>query len=87
MLTAARFIQAYGAGLFLNEAWPTRDHVIPWRLFLGLFEKMDAVWARRNLEDAQAIMVALVNVMGKKDGPGRKILRDMKDRAYPEEAA
>lgn len=72
--------------MFLSDAWPTRDKVIPWRLFLALFERMDVVWARQNLEWAQSIMAALVNVMGTKDGPGQKIIRDMARKAFPEEA-
>lgn len=85
MLTAARFIHTYGAGLFLSEAWPTQDKVIPWRLFVAFYGTMDALWAKANLEQAQAIMASLSNVLGSKNGPGKELIREMARKAYPEE--
>lgn len=70
--------------MFLNEAYPTRDSVIPWRLFMILSANIETIWARANYEQARSVMAALINVMGSKDNAGSSMLKDLIRQAFPE---
>ena len=42
MLMVAQFCRCY-PGLYVSPAWPTSDHIVPWRLFDLLYEKLEDV--------------------------------------------
>lgn len=59
-------------------AYPTDDHVIPWRLFCILYDQIPAKKARRQLELSLAMIPALSG--GK---AAQELLEDLRARAYP----
>lgn len=45
----------YGYATWQNTWWPTRDHIIPWKLFLLYCQALPRIRAGRQLETAHAV--------------------------------
>lgn len=80
----ARFIRIYGAGAYWNEAHPTHDHVIPWKLFQLLSARMETMGAVDKVTTAEGVATAISLTMGQK-GTGKEPFMKLLQLAYPDE--
>ena len=67
-------------GEYHNPRWPTRDRVIPWKVFAIRMRCMWAVLAQERLQMAQSISLALSSNEG--DGPKQR--RAVVMEAFPD---
>ena len=68
-LATAMFHRFY-PGEYHNPRWPTRDHVIPWKVFAIRMRCMWAVLAQERLQMARSIGLALSGSEG--EGPRQR---------------
>ena len=81
VLIVAQFIRCYGADAYLNPAWPTADHIIPFRLFWALYAQMHSVFAWDRLNHAQATAHG-IGIALSEDGAKNVTEREL-DQAFP----
>lgn len=81
----AKFLHVYGPSLWFSEAWPTTDGVIPWRVFLLLYDQMNRVAAYNKMNDSQSIALGIAMAFGGNKGPLQSRLKDIVREAYGED--
>lgn len=78
----ARFLRTYGAEAY-RGAWPTRDLVIPFRLFFVLFHQIPALEAGERLEAIEAGRLAEALCANPKNPQLRAEMRRLAKLASP----
>lgn len=70
--------------VFWSPKWPTRDHVIPYKLFFCLMHAMTNVAAAERYELVQGVAHGHVLATNPKDSTQRSAMRALIDRGFPE---
>lgn len=73
---------------FVSPAWPTSDHIIPWRLFTAGYRRLRRILAMQRVTLAAAVQVGTLlaqPVPEKTDGKARatRLLEPHMAEAYP----
>jgi hypothetical protein len=81
----ARFIRFYGMDTWTNATWPTRDRVIPFRLFFALLAVMPGVVASEQLDDYYVAVLAGAMVHGTEEGQAHRtaMINRLVQQAHP----
>lgn len=86
-LEQARFCRTF-PGLYRHPSYPTRDQVIPYRLFYGLMGARAAVLAEERVQWTRSVLVGVGMMFEAKDTPdtksAAKAFRGDVAAAYPE---
>lgn len=90
-LAIRQFKRFYGAAYYYGTArrrgWPTRDGIIPWRLFFLEYADIYATLAleRLNIMDAVKLGVALAAPRSKSDPKLEQLVDNHLNEAFPKE--
>lgn len=80
----ARFIYHFGPGAWRNEAWPTRDRVVPYQLFYWLDVCLvENLLALDELHTALGVSLGYANARSGKEGKVKSAMRSARRSAYP----
>lgn len=71
-------------GLYYRRGWPTRDGVIPHKLFTLLLRAIDGIEAGEQLRMAQSIAVGIALAIDGKSSKTKNAVRKITRRAFPE---
>lgn len=69
--------------MYVNEAWPTRDKIIPWKLYAMLSARVPEVAALDRLILAQGVAAGIGISMSSE---GKSIMKELTREAFPETA-
>lgn len=87
MARIARFARCWGMDTYRSTAmrWPTRDGVMPVRLFFALESAMCGIAAAEQLQQYYAVALGTAQVMGGKEGRGAltEAVQSLTALAYP----
>lgn len=86
-LQVCLFINIYGAAAYRDSSYPTSDHVIPFKLFLGMMSSISRVKAFNILSDVQAVALGNAQVTADERGQNkvRRIVTEYRKLAHGEE--
>lgn len=70
-------------GLFHAPFWPTRDHVVPWRMFWLMFPYIGQRVAFEQVQGALAVALGAGLAFGEKGGNAERVIRQLERKALP----
>jgi hypothetical protein len=79
----ARFIRTYGPGMYRDARYPTRDKVIPWRLFQLMMLARRHVLAEERMHEAHAVGLAIARALNGDNPKVQAAGRAEEREAYP----
>lgn len=72
--------------MFWRESWPTKDKIIPWKLFRLLFQGISHLRAADRLDDARSAALGIGLGLSGEKTLASKGFKDELELAFPEEA-
>ena len=86
-LQVALFINVYGAATYRNPGYPTADGVIPFKMFLELFDTINRIKSFEIVSNIQAVAFGNAQVTADDKGQRKimRIIQDFKKNAYGED--
>jgi hypothetical protein len=84
-LLVSRFIRFYGMDAWTNPTWPTRDRVIPFKLFFAMLIALTNIEAGEQVQAYHAALLAGAMIHGGEDGRAtrERHVEQLLSRAYP----
>jgi hypothetical protein len=71
-------------GLYYRSGWPTRDGVIPHKLFVLFIRMLESIDAGAELQDARAASLGIALALDGKGSKTKSAVRKLSKRAFPE---
>lgn len=71
-------------GLYYRRGWPTRDGVIPQKLFVLFLRTLESLDSGDELQGARAAALGIALAMDGKGSKTKSVVRKLTKRAFPE---